>query len=99
MPLASNASVPASMTTAPFISITRTGTSCPSSTRSIEYRQTQMQLPWTCSELEGPFPFSLTEMCWPLLSTHSAQSSIPIFAISTFDTDYVLVKEELRGQR
>jgi uncharacterized protein len=48
---------------------------------------------WACFKLEGPFPFLqsgiLVSFIGPL-----AQNGIPIFAISTFDTDYVLLKEE-----
>ena len=47
---------------------------------------------WACLKLEGPFPFSetgiLTSFVQPL-----SDRAIPIFAVSTFDTDYVLVKE------
>ena len=46
---------------------------------------------WACLKLEGPFPFSetgiLSSFVQPL-----AESAIPIFAIATFETDYVLVK-------
>jgi uncharacterized protein len=46
---------------------------------------------WACLRLEGPFPFSetgiLTSFVQPL-----SERAIPIFAVSTFDTDYVLVK-------
>ena len=46
---------------------------------------------WACLKLEGPFPFSetgiLTSFVQPL-----SDRAIPIFAMSTFDTDYVLVK-------
>ncbi len=49
--------------------------------------------PWTCFKLEGPFPFSLTGVLASFLDP-LAEHGIPIFAISTFDTDYVLVKEE-----
>ena len=51
------------------------------------------ELPWICFKLEGPFPFSLTGVLASVIDP-LAQSGIPIFAISTFDTDYVLVKEE-----
>jgi uncharacterized protein len=47
---------------------------------------------WACLKLEGPFPFSetgiLTSFVQPL-----SDRAIPIFAVSTFDTDYVLVKQ------
>ena len=48
---------------------------------------------WICFKLEGPFAFSqsgvLSSFIGPL-----AEGGVPIFAVSTFDTDYVLVKEE-----
>jgi hypothetical protein len=50
--------------------------------------------PWTCFKLEGPFPFNLTGVLASFLDP-LASAGIPIFAVSTFDTDYVLVKEEL----
>lgn len=47
---------------------------------------------WACLKLQGPFPFSetgiLTSFVQPL-----SERAIPVFAISTFDTDYVLVKQ------
>jgi uncharacterized protein len=46
---------------------------------------------WTCLKLEGPFPFSETGILSAFVRPLSDQA-IPIFAISTFDTDYVLVK-------
>ncbi len=49
--------------------------------------------PWTCFKLEGPFPFSLTGVLASFLGP-LAESGIPIFAVSTFDTDYILVKAE-----
>lgn len=48
---------------------------------------------WRVFELEGPFEFSevgiLSAVAAPL-----AEAGVGIFAVSTFDTDYVLVKEE-----
>jgi uncharacterized protein len=48
---------------------------------------------WQCFKLEGPFPLSQTGI---LLSFIEPLSSVgvPIFAISTFDTDYVLIQDE-----
>jgi hypothetical protein len=47
---------------------------------------------WTCLKLEGPFPFSQTGILTSFVQPLS-ENAIPIFAVSTFDTDYVLVKE------
>ncbi len=46
---------------------------------------------WIALQLEGPFPFSLTGVLASFLQP-LASAQIPIFAISTFDTDYVLIK-------
>ena len=48
---------------------------------------------WVALQLEGPFPFSMTGVLASFLQP-LAEAKIPIFAISTFDTDYVLVKRE-----
>ena len=48
---------------------------------------------WVALRLEGPFPFSMTGVLASFLEP-LAEAKIPIFAISTFDTDYVLVKRE-----
>jgi uncharacterized protein len=48
---------------------------------------------WICLKLEGPFPFSQTGILLSFIEPLSA-NGIPIFAISTYDTDYVLVQEE-----
>jgi uncharacterized protein len=49
--------------------------------------------PWTCFKLQGPFPFSQTGVLASFIDP-LAEHGVPIFAIATFDTDYVLVKEE-----
>lgn len=60
-----------------------------------EEGQVPAQLPregdWTCLKLEGPFPFSETGILAGFVQP-LAERAIPVFAISTFDTDYVLVK-------
>ena len=48
---------------------------------------------WVALKLEGPFPFSMTGVLASFLLP-LAEARIPIFAISTFDTDYVLIKRE-----
>ncbi len=52
---------------------------------------------WVCLKLEGPFPFSLTGVLLSFIEPLS-NNAIPIFAISTFDTDYVLIQEEFMGR-
>ncbi len=48
---------------------------------------------WLALKLEGPFPFSMTGLL-ASFPQPLAEAQIPIFAISTFDTDYVLIKRE-----
>ena len=48
---------------------------------------------WLALKLEGPFPFAMTGVLASFVQP-LADAEIPIFAISTFDTDYVLVKSE-----
>jgi uncharacterized protein len=48
---------------------------------------------WLALKLEGPFPFSMTGVLASFLQP-LAEARISIFAISTFDTDYVLIKRE-----
>ena len=48
---------------------------------------------WICLKLEGPFPFSQTGVLLSFIDPLSSKG-IPIFAISTYDTDYVLIQEE-----
>ena len=46
-----------------------------------------------CFELEGPFPFVVTGVLASVLEP-LAHARVSIFAISTYDTDYVMVKEK-----
>lgn len=48
---------------------------------------------WTCIEVLGPLDFSLTGIL-AKLSGVLAEAKISIFAISTYDTDFILVKSE-----
>jgi uncharacterized protein len=46
-----------------------------------------------CLEVAGPLPFEATGIL-AALATPLSRARIPIVAISTFDTDYLLVREE-----
>lgn len=48
---------------------------------------------WIALKLEGPFPFSMTGVLASFVQP-LAEAKIPIFAMSTFDTDYVLIKRQ-----
>lgn len=48
---------------------------------------------WSVLELEGPIPFEQTGVLASILEPLAA-AGISVFAISTYDTDYVLVRTE-----
>ena len=48
---------------------------------------------WACLQLQGPFPFEMTGVLAAFLNP-LAEAAIGIFAISTYDTDYVLIKDD-----
>ena len=52
---------------------------------------------WRSFKVEGPLDFSLTGVL-AALARPLADAKISIFAISTFDTDYILVKQEYLEQ-
>jgi uncharacterized protein len=54
---------------------------------------------WHAFQLAGPIPFELTGVLASVLEP-LAEARIPVFAFSTWDTDYVLVKayEQARAQ-
>jgi hypothetical protein len=79
-------------TTGSFYSITRTvdelSVVC---AQSVVPDGVRCERDWRCAQLAGPIPFAtvgvLASLVQPL-----ADEGISVFAISTFDTDYVLVK-------
>jgi uncharacterized protein len=46
---------------------------------------------WVALKLQGPIPFSTIGVLASLVNPLAA-AGIPVFAISTFDTDYILIK-------
>ena len=54
----------------------------------------QKQDGWKALQVEGPLDFSLTGVL-ASLTEPLAREGISVFAISTYDTDYLLVKKEL----
>ena len=48
---------------------------------------------WVALKLEGPFPFAMTGVLSSFLEP-LAEAGISIFAVATFDTDYVLLNRE-----
>jgi uncharacterized protein len=95
--LAPDAPVPAWATKGDFTSVSRSADElsivCPEENLSADANS---QHRWICLKLEGPFPFSQTGVLLSFIDPLST-NGIPIFAISTYDTDYVLVQEEFAG--
>jgi hypothetical protein len=89
-----NSPIPVWATKGDFTSITRTPDElsivCPAENIPKEIPSTPR---WICLKLEGPFPFSQTGVLLSFIEPLS-NNKIPIFAISTYDTDYVLVQQE-----
>jgi len=89
--LAADAPLPA-VESGPFLSMTRTGDelSIVSSSSEVPTDATA-ETGWCCLRVEGPLAFEMTGVL-AALSTPLAAAEIPIFVVSTFDTDYLLVK-------
>ncbi len=94
---APDATVPEWATRGEFHSITRTSEElsvvCPAANLPDDEHSPHR---WICLKLVGPFAFSLTGVLLSFIEPLSA-NGVPIFAISTFDTDYVLIQEEFAG--
>jgi hypothetical protein len=91
---APGATIPRWATKGSFTSITRTADelSVVCSADSVP-KDVDPGLRWICFKLEGPFAFSQTGILLSFIEPLSYRN-VPIFAISTYDTDYVLVQEE-----
>jgi uncharacterized protein len=80
-----------------FISITRTAGElsivCPTKNLPADIHSSHR---WVCLKLDGPFSFSQTGALLSFIQPLS-DNGIPIFASSTYDTDYVLIQEEFAG--
>jgi hypothetical protein len=91
--LAPSADIPGWALQGAFFSVTRSADElsvvCP---QEVVPARVRHEAAWACLKLEGPFPFSQTGILASFVQPLSDRA-IPIFAVSTFDTDYVLVKE------
>ncbi len=94
--LAPNEAIPAwALAGGGFVSITRTA-----SELSIVCAETAVaedakrEAGWRLFKLEGPFDFALTGILLSAIEPLNA-AGVSILAISTYDTDYLLVKDEL----
>jgi len=92
--LSSDAAIPAWATGGDFVSIARTADEL-----SIVCRQDSVpagiacERDWRCLRVAGTIPFATIGIIAGLTSP-LAEAGIGVFVVSTFDTDYLLVKEQ-----
>jgi hypothetical protein len=88
-----HAPLPAQDARAPFWSVTRTADELsvvlPERAARPEWR---VEGGWRCLQVQGPLDMALTGVLYAL-SAPLAAAGVPIFALSTYDTDYLLVRE------
>lgn len=91
----SNEPIPSWATRSQFFTVTRTtdelSITCPEA--DVPRDVTKCERGWRSFKLHGPFEFELTGILASVLNP-LAEAGVGIFALSTFDTDYVLVKEK-----
>jgi hypothetical protein len=89
------------MLEAQFSSVVRTpeetSVVCPEALIPLDRQGIVVEGGWVALELEGPFPFAMTGVLASFIEP-LAEAEIPVFALSTFDTDYVLIKNENLSQ-
>lgn len=92
--LPADAELPSWAMTGGFSSVTRTGDElsvvCPESALP---DGVQGDKGWRCMKIIGPLDFTMVGILAALSGT-LAQAGVSIFAISTYDTDYILVKDD-----
>jgi uncharacterized protein len=92
--LAAGSPVPTWATQGPFFSVTRTGDELSVVTElSLVPAGIQSQPGWRVLKVHGPFVLSEIGVL-AALATPLAEGKISLFAVSTFDTDYLLVASE-----
>lgn len=94
--LDAGAAVPAWAVKSAFFSITRTGDELSIVCREDDAPSDaafKIERGWRAFKIEGPLDFGLTGVL-VAIAKPLADAGIPIFALSTYDTDYVLVKHD-----
>jgi hypothetical protein len=92
--LAADAPIPAWATQGPFFSVTRTGDELSVVTELSRVPMGVQSHPgWRALKVHGPFVLSEIGVL-SALATPLAEARISLFAVSTFDTDYLLVASE-----
>ncbi len=90
-----SSSLPSWAFTGPFISITKTNDELSIITIDDNRlpKDIQCERNWKCFKLKGSFPFDMTGVLSSILNP-LANADVGILAVSTFDTDYVMIKEK-----
>lgn len=89
--LAADAPLP-SIDSRQFVSLTRTADELSVVSLSSDVSEgARSEAGWRCLRVEGPLPFEMTGVLAEL-SRPLADAEISIFVVSTYDTDYLLVK-------
>ena len=87
--------MPTGFLSKPFFAITRTKDELsivlPEKTADVSWRT---DTGWRMLKVEGPLDFDIVGVV-ATLSAPLAEAGIPIFVISTFDTDYLLIKKKM----
>lgn len=90
--MAPNSTVPDWVDQKPWVSVTRTDEELSIVCReSLVPGDVQTDTGWRMLKLQGPFPFDLVGVLSSVLNP-LAEKGVSIFAVSTFDTDYLMVK-------
>jgi hypothetical protein len=88
------APIPAWATTGDFFAVTRTADElsivC---AQSVIPADVKCESDWNCFKVEGPLDFALTGILASLVSPLS-KAGISIFALATYDTDYLMVRHD-----
>jgi len=89
-----SANIPADALNSPFFAIVRTDDELSILLpETVEVQSDHSDSGWVCFKVEGPLEFSQVGIMAGL-SKALADAQVPLFALSTFDTDYILVKRE-----
>jgi hypothetical protein len=92
--LQSNNEVPEEALNSSFFAVTRTDEELSLVLpESVKIESKKSESGWACFKVDGPLEFELVGILAGI-STVLAEAGVSIFALSTFDTDYILVKRE-----
>jgi hypothetical protein len=86
--------IPKSLDESGFVSITRTDRELSLVCRESPELAGEVERGWICLEVQGPLEFTEVGVLQSL-ATPLAAAGISIFVVSTYETDYLLVKESL----